>query len=518
MIDKAKKLTFKMELFFIIAFAATATAASVNIQDFGAKPDGKTLSTAAIQKTIDSCEKAGGGIVMVPAGKYLTGTIRLRSNIELRLHPNAVLLGSRNLDDYNPLYLLYARDAENVAITGKGIINGQGDSFWRGKQRPYQRPERTILLKNCRDVTIRDIRIENSAMFNIALEECDRVNIDGIRIINDLKAPNTDGIDPTSSSNVFISNCYIETGDDAICLKSHSAKKSTENILVTNCVLISDDSAIKCGTSSHGIIQNCTFSNIIIRNTKYGIGFYMKDGGVYRNLQFSNMRIETVTAENAPAERATNSYPIFMDIESRTENGPLGKIENIQFSDLQIETFDGNCLIAGMPGMPIRELTLRNIRFRILAHRDFGKRHKPRGNRNIKYLAANDFASIPASFTFGYVDGLVLENVTVVDESKAGQPQRFDIWGRNLQYVHVQNLSVISDNRSRINPTLRLENAKNVRVENCKPGKSAAPFLKLSGAQTTGIKLIGNDLSTRKFPVIFSDELTQKVVVEKNNY
>ena len=119
------------------------------------------------------------------------------------------------------------------------------------------------------------------------------VFIDGIRILNFLEAPNTDGIYPISSSNVFISNCYIETGDDAICPKSNSTEKACENLVVTNCVLISDDSAIKFGTRSDGIIRHCVFNNIIIRNSKYGLAFYMKDGGTYEDIQFSNINIET---------------------------------------------------------------------------------------------------------------------------------------------------------------------------------------------------------------------------------
>ena len=214
-----------------------------------------------------------------PAGNYLTGSLFLKSGVFLEIGPNATILGSTDIEDYPAESLISADHARDIGIVGQGTIDGQGRAFWEGKERPYVRPKKILNFDNCENIKISDIALTNAPHFNIALGECNLVWISGISIRTDLEAPNTDGIDPSSSSNVFISDCYIRTGDDAICLKSHG-NIATENIVVQNCVLISDDSAIKLGTTSEAPIRNCSFNNIIIRNTHFGIGIFAKDGVV----------------------------------------------------------------------------------------------------------------------------------------------------------------------------------------------------------------------------------------------
>ena len=488
------------------------------ITDFGARSDGETLCTEAIQSAIDACYQSGGGTVIIPGGTFLTGTIQLKDNVFLKLEPNAVILGSQKLSDYKPLFLIFAKGASNIGIIGTGTINGNGDTFWRGKKRPFQRPERLIEFEECQDVYIRDVKIRNSPMFNISLVRCDRVYIHNISIVNDQDAPNTDGIDPISSSNVFISDCYIETGDDAICPKASYKDKPVENLVVTNCVLISDDSAIKFGTGSTGIIRNCAFSNIVIRNTKYGITFFMKDGGVFENLQFSNISIETFDENHVPKDRNSNTYPIFMDIEKRTPDVSFGKIRNITFSNIQMTTYDGNCVFLGMPEQKIENVSLNNVQLRVLVRNDISKRRKPRGTRKLKNIAPNDYSNVFSHFTFAHISGLSIRNLTIQDASEEKAYERHSIWGKNLSDVEIVGFK----NRQRVHNTklsiIELLDCFNVDLLGCRPEGADVPFVRLSGQKTDQIKLIGNDLSGLKNVFVIDNDVKQGAIFQMANY
>ncbi|MGD8782511.1 MAG: glycosyl hydrolase family 28 protein [Ignavibacteria bacterium] len=180
-----------------------------NVIDYRIASDGKTMVTTEIQRVIDECSRNGGGKVFFPAGKYLTGTLVLKDNVYLEISAGATILGSPDIRDYNreTPYTIYGKKSQNIGIIGEGTLDGNGETFWKGKQHPYIRPRRFILLEECRDVKIKDVKIVNSPSFNIALSLCNYVWIDGVSIINSRESPNTDGIDPNSSSNVFITNC-----------------------------------------------------------------------------------------------------------------------------------------------------------------------------------------------------------------------------------------------------------------------------------------------------------------------
>jgi len=202
-----------------------ANAAVYNVRDHGAKGDRKTNDRAAIQSAIEAAAKAGGGIVYFPAGDYLSGTLRLRSNITLQLAPGATLWASTDKCDYEKGYsqLLLAENADHASILGSGTINGQAiaDLGRRKGVKDKMSSFRThiMLFQNCRNITIRDITILYSDAWTIHLKRCDTVFIDGVTILNNYNRTNSDGIDPTSCRNVHISNCHIVAGDDCIVLK-----------------------------------------------------------------------------------------------------------------------------------------------------------------------------------------------------------------------------------------------------------------------------------------------------------
>ena len=220
-----------------------------NVNDFGATSDGESFDTQAIQAAIDKCSEMGGGTVYFPPGKYLTGTLVLKSNVTLYLEANAIILGSKDINDFHPPHFFYAKNTENISIVGRGVIDGQGDFYWKGKERPFNRPGVMVLLEDSRNVLIEGITIQNAPHWTIFVLKCERVNINGISLLNDLAAPNTDGINICASSKVFVNNCYVQGGDDCICLKSYYKEKPTENVTITNCVVMSDDAGIK---GNHG--------------------------------------------------------------------------------------------------------------------------------------------------------------------------------------------------------------------------------------------------------------------------
>src|SRR5579871_1239336 len=238
------------------ALAAEATHSLFDPITYGAKGDGHASDGAAIQKAIDACTQAGGGMVWLPPGNYLTGTIVLKSNVTLHLSSGATIWGSREIADYTTNHLIFAQAADNITIEGEGTINGNGDAFWTAEFKAKEpRPSPLIELIDCHNVHISDVRIRNQPGWGIRPWDCDGVYIHGISMITDMRGPNTDGIDPDSSRNVLISDCYIETGDDGICLKTdklpgESVARPCENVVVNNCIIISAQSAVKLGTAS----------------------------------------------------------------------------------------------------------------------------------------------------------------------------------------------------------------------------------------------------------------------------
>ncbi|MHB1688353.1 MAG: glycoside hydrolase family 28 protein [Ignavibacteriaceae bacterium] len=490
------KNNMKKFFFFLFLTAVSAMAQTnsfYNVKEFGAKGNGTYLDTKSIQAAIDSCHRSGGGTVSFPAGQYLTGSILLKSNVFLEIDNGATILGNTSISDYKDTYFIYAEGAKNIGVTGPGFINGQGDSFWKGKERPYVRPHYVIYFNNCENVTIKDINIRNAPRFSIYLRGCDIVRVDGISIINDRDAPNTDGIDPSGSSNVFISNCYISTGDDAICLKSDDAKSATSNVVVSNCILETDDSAIKCGTGSRGIIQNSTFNNIVIKNSRYGISLFMKDGGKFEDLKFSNILLQTETAEYAKPGRY--SFPIFMDIEKRDEASRPGQIKDISFDNINIETYNGNCLFLGQPDDEIEGVVMNDITMKILKRIDYSKRHKPRGTRTLKNVASNDYANVSSHLTFAYVNGLTIRNLTIKDDDPETGFERYSLWGKDIRDVLIDGLKTEQIIKNKSYPTIEMIDGKDVTIRDCEPDSNKVGFLGIEGRYSHNIKLIDNDLS-----------------------
>ncbi|MBX2946709.1 MAG: right-handed parallel beta-helix repeat-containing protein [Cyclobacteriaceae bacterium] len=408
-----------------------------NITDFGAAGDSVTLNTSSIQKAIDACSNAGGGVVLFPKGKFITGTLILKSNIEYQFQAGCMLIGSARIEHYNApegdhnimliaqqpqretlRVLLDGTGVSNISFTGKGTIEGNGKHFWDSEYAPLERPVPWISFRDAENITIRDITFQNSPSHVIRFQKSSQITIDGIKIINDARSPNTDGIDLVDSQNAFITNSFISTGDDAICLKTDTGG-IVENIVVTNCILESDDAAIKFGTGSAGITRFCSFNNITINKSRYGVSLFMLEGGVFEMNNFSNLIINK-------GSRHKHEYPIFIDVDKKRPDDEYGLIRNTTFTNLLIRS-GGKILINGRPEQPIRDLALTNIQFIIDQEVDFTKASKPRGNKNFPKLPESiDRSSVSAHVTFGYIDNLTMNSIKLLPDPSSSR-KNFDL-------------------------------------------------------------------------------------------
>jgi polygalacturonase len=416
----------------LVAMSAISVSASgepapaaCDIRSFGAVADDARADTAAIQAAIDACAGSGQPVV-VPAGRFDSGGLTLRSNLYLHVSGGARLAMSINYDDYAPRAaieghraLLFGDQVSNVEIGGTGVIDGMAAPIYAAMDRIIasnpddpeadRRARWGLMLSRCSNVRVRDITIRDTPMFLMAVRQCDNVVLDGFTLDAPIDSHNTDGLQIIDSSDVRVTNCRISAGDDGITTKAQGVK-AIERLIVDNCVIRSDDGAIKLGTQSRGVLRDSLFNNIAIVDSRYGIAAFMIRGGLYANNRFTNIRI-------AIGGRHRRGYPIFVDVDDRERNaqsGGVGRIDGLVFDNLDITT-GGNMLIAGHPQSPIRDLTLSNVRFRSTGKDPIAATdRKPTGNRKFRPVAgAADYAPIDAHLVIGEAAGVRLMNVDI---------------------------------------------------------------------------------------------------------
>ena len=364
-------MRYFLYLLLMTGCSAVFGQARFNVLDYGAVADTTVLSTQAIQAAIDACASQGGGTVQVPAGNYLSGTLSLKSNIHLQLDAGATIYASRNPEDFGQEaraigatdkalaeMLIGAINAHNISIGGRGTLHGRAvretylreeasavpaDSVtgrevanavrygadYRSKFRRVAPSPGLVNFTNCTNVSIRDIQVIESAFWSVHLQNCERVNVDGIYITsNRHNGVNADGLDIDGCRYVTVSNCRIDTGDDALCLKTtqKDAEASCRNITVTNCILTSSSAALKIGTESHADFEDITVSNCVIAGANRGLNMIIRDGGCVRNVLFSNLIIRT---ERKETFWWGNGDPVWFTIQQRNGHPTGGNIENI---------------------------------------------------------------------------------------------------------------------------------------------------------------------------------------------
>jgi polygalacturonase len=355
--------------------AATVSAATVEVARYGAIGDGATLNTTAIQSAIDDCSNRGGGKVLFPPGRYLTGTIQIKSGVTLRLDKGATLLGStkaadyRNLDPFidgtgNPLgyALIVASDAKNVGIEGGGTVDGQSHGL-KAKQNPYVIRPFLMRWLRCTNVTVRDLQLTNPGAWTLNFYRVRGIRVEDVTIRSrHAGVVNNDGIDLDSCQDARITDCDIDSGDDALCLKS-TGSIPTRNVIAKNLKLSTKCNAIKLGTESLGGFDNIKVSHCQLANVDMaGIALYEVDG---RNLQ--NVTVSDVTMDGV-------AVPISIRLGARLRtfregDQPMpapGKLRDVTIQNVSAKNIGLiGMLISGVPGYPAENLTFENIQFEL---------------------------------------------------------------------------------------------------------------------------------------------------------
>jgi hypothetical protein len=376
----------------------TVTAQSIyNVITFGAKGDGKTDDAVAVQKAIDKCSSDGGGIVLFPRNHvFITGPVELKSNVEVHLESTATWKANPDESIYHlsafgenrgeGMMWIYAKDADNISITGKGTIHGNGIAFMGAElsdsyelkplaDQAFDPRPHVLTLTDVRNLTIRDVTIKEGAYWTVHLIGCNEAVIDGINLLNNLKIRNGDGIDIDHSKNVRIANCHITSGDDCICLKNRREFErygSCHDITVTNCVMSSRSCAIKIGSENMDSIYNVVFDNCIITGSNRGLGIQNRDEGTVTDVVFSNIQLDCRLWSDVWWGKAepiyVTSYPRangnHKDANWRFPKGQIegrcGEVSRIRFNNITA-TSENGCFIGGDTEDKVNNIYLNNI-------------------------------------------------------------------------------------------------------------------------------------------------------------
>jgi polygalacturonase len=501
-----------------------------NVQNYGAVADGVTLNTEAIKKAIDAAVEIGGGTVYFPAGEYLTGPVHLKSHITIFIDAGAILKFSRNFDDYLPMIesrwegtvgmnfspLFYAYQVENIAICGRGTIDGQGDEWWefyrklRAEKKKYgeirtqskwqkmhRELNRDILAPDnwnwnesnflrppfiqffeCKNIMIEGISIQNSPFWTINPVFCDNVTISGVTIVNPPESYNTDGINPSSCTNVHIANCHISVGDDCITLKSgrdddgRQFGRPTENVTITNCTMLNGHGGVVIGSEMSGDIRKVTISNCVFNGTDRGIRIKSMRGrgGIVEeirvtNIVMKNIRYEAITLnmfyQETPDEPVSDRTPRF---------------RNIHLSDITVSQARSAGMLLGLEEMPIDNVTFSNI-------------------------------NIEAEDGFLIKNAKNIEFHDVVINAVKGPA----LSGENITNLEIEGVKTCALHENV--PVIELKNTQNVFVRGASPLPGTTKYLSVSGAGSKAIVLVGNNFHFVKMPVAKSSDVPADAVI-----
>ena len=509
-----------------------------SVLDYGATPDGKTISTKAIQRAIEDVFRAGGGIVYVPPGAFLTGGIELKSRVTLYLEAGCVLLGSTSLTDYanhpgndvrndvTGYHLIFAENAEDIAICGAGIIDGQGETNWYEKvQLPLPpadevwrsygawnyvpknhnyRPSPMVEFARCRNVRVSGITLKDTPGWDLRVVLCRSVVIDGIRVRNPNYGRNADGFDISGSSNVFISNCDIMTGDDAICLKSEDSYGETvptRNITVTNCAITTSCNGLKLGTASLGSFENVVFSNSVIYsatgsalNTRVigGINLEVADGGSIDGIVVSNIRMQNVRT------------PVFVRFEQRK------KKEGAFLRNVLIDGIDASGAIAassitGVPGLRPSDISISNCRIRVEeeGQAEWARREIPELKDG--YPESNMMGRLPAyGLYIRHADRIRLRNIEFIADKPDSRPA---IICDDVNDVILDGLELSAPQGGE--PLFDLRDTRRAFLTGMRSPLGNKVFARVSGAASSGIVLLRNSLNENERALKFTRGATE---------
>ena len=487
----------------VLPAPAMAGGVTFNVRQYGAAGDGTRMDTAALQQAIDAAATAGGGTVVFSPGRYLSASLDLKSHVTLQLDEGATLLGSPHRQDYRPgkvFGLLRADQQQDIAVCGKGTIDGQGillaadtERLSKEKKLPnakeFSRPM-LISFRNCKNVTMRDITLKDSASWVERYQDCEHLTVENIKV-RSISVANNDGIDIDGCVHAVMRGCDIDSEDDGICLKSDD--QACEDVLVENCRVRSSCNALKFGTSSVGGFKNVICRNIEIYDTyEDAIALHIVDGGAMENVQISHIKI--TGSQNA----------IFIRLGNR--KGAIGTLRGVTISDVTAEILDRprasmnklqasevmtkhrptliTSSIVGLPGHPVQDITLRNI---TIIYGGVGSTPQP-GQPRLDSLAkvpekatgypqGSMFGVLPAwGFYCRHAEGIKFENVTLRVKDKDYRPALVCDDARNIELngFHVETAGS--------EPVIVLNDVQGATIHDSAAPPGASSFVKTMGS------------------------------------
>ena len=509
-------------ILIILAYMSNAQK-YYDITTYGAKSDGTEKATEAIRLAIEAASRNGGGTVYFPAGDYLTGPIHLKSNITLFIEAGAYVRFSDDFDDYLPMVqsryegvmvksfspLIYAYEVENIAIVGRGTLDGQGMKWWHQTERLQGKDAQRVkwqdihdelnkdvimpdipgMIKRgflrppfiqpmfCENILIEGVTIVNSPFWTITPEFCENVTITGVTIDNP-PSPNTDGINPSSCRYVHISNCHINVGDDCITIKSGKDEDGrrmaapAEDYTITNCTMLSGHGGVVIGSEMSGDIRKITISNCVFDGTDRGIRIKSTRGrgGIVEDIRVSNIIMKDIKKEAIKL----NMFYSKTELEPVSERTPI--FRNIHFSDISAESNQAVVLI-GLAEMPIENITFSNINFV--------------SREGISVLDAKNIELHDVQVNTEIGPALTVQNTTGME---------------------VDGFKTFTHQEGR--PTIHLKNTKQVYIKGSRATPGTDTFLLVEGDSSGEIYMKGNFLKAAKKPLHISREVKGTVEIE----
>ncbi len=491
-----------------------------DVKAFGAAGLRSQNATGACQAAIDACTAAGGGTVRVPPGEYSVGTIQLKDNVTLHVEAGATLFLIQDNTQFprGRRAMVFAENAANISVTGRGTLDGLAQYEFvamRGidpeiaqeieiaraagldMRRYYRIGVQTymFILNNCRNVLLRDISIVHSPLWNVRLNDCDRVHVRGVYIYSDLeKGVNADGIDIVSSRNVTISDSIIETADDAIVLKSIARDgqpaRPTENVTVTNCVLTSSSTALMIGTETQADVRHVLFNNCVIRNSNKGFGINVQDGAIVSDVVVSNLTVET-------GRRHWNWWGSAemckLVLKRRTPASRLGAIRDIVVDNV-IAHPRGTSTIVGHAERPIENIRLSNIDITMLPENAADKRAT-----HGLYLE--------------HVRGARIRDLSVRWSEEAVEAK----WQSALVLRHVSEFEIAGfTGRQGIkagnHPAIVLDQAEHGAIRSARATNGCRRLIHVQGQSTREVTISGTQVPTGAAPVTFETSALRRAV------
>jgi len=530
---------------------SNTTFKGYNVRDFGASGEGKAYDTEAIKKAVRTCHETGGGTVHFPSGRYLTAPFEILSGVSLFLDSGSVIVGSTDINDYFVTHtsmesprigLIYARDARDISISGKGAIDcrgmafmdagrpkeghdlerkftRQGDSYMRfnngvedGPVEPFDRPGNLIQFMRCTNITLRDITILDGPNWTVHFDESEDVVVSGITISNNQLIPNSDGVHFTVCRNVRVSDCHITAGDDCIALTNYGRPgKCTENVVVTNCILSSCSAGIRIGYGVNDL-SNCMFHNLVIQSNR-GIGVFQRNEGNIRDVVFSNIVLHT---RLHTGHWWGHGEPVHISTEHNPGAGKIGKISNIRFSDITARSETG-IIVYGCPDSILEDIRFDGIKLHIMPSRlsdtyggNFDLRPTDRPETSL-------FAHKEYGLYASYARNLNIRDFELAWEGEVAEYFEDGMLCENCEDLSISGYAGRQPHAADKGTALTVRDSRHVSITGCKAAEGTGTFLAHSGITEAGL-FTGNDLTRASTPcepaelpfAVFGNHMHQK--------